>query len=272
MTHVPPTSAVGPERAFGRGELVLLGEFFYGSRLCRRGWFAVPAARRIPPGRRVTFFWRPRRKSPKKRASIPSSKWSQPCGCACDSRGGGWTGRGASSVDRGPEPSLLVVGARTASDRPDPVRWQGRRACSANRRAQATGRPKGPISVPSCPASSSGSGPRSTLLAPRPVHPPHRVAPAMHEARDSLELGIQALFFGDFLLGPQKKVTRPPGRIPGALPARQTTPDGEAANQGKLGHDERVHQDRRAAQGRQRNITCSPRTQALRTEHTTKDH
>ena len=29
----------------------------------------------------------------------------------------------------------------------------------------------------------------------------------------------------------QKKVTRPPGRNPGALPARPTTPDGEAANQ-----------------------------------------
>jgi hypothetical protein len=28
--------------------------------------------------------------------------------------------------------------------------------------------------------------------------------------------GVQALFFGDFLLGQQKKVTRPPGRNPAA--------------------------------------------------------
>jgi hypothetical protein len=27
---------------------------------------------------------------------------------------------------------------------------------------------------------------------------------------------VRALFFGDFLLGQQKKVTRPPGRNPGA--------------------------------------------------------
>jgi hypothetical protein len=30
---------------------------------------------------------------------------------------------------------------------------------------------------------------------------------------------VQRLFFGDFLLAPQKKVTRPPGRTPGNLPA-----------------------------------------------------
>ena len=103
----------------------------------------------------------------------------------------------------------------------------------ANRRTPVHGRPRGICSVPSCPASSGDSGPRSTLLAPRPVHPPPRVATAMHEARASLELGIQALFFGDFLLGLQKKVTRPPGRIPGALPARPTHPDGEATNRGE---------------------------------------
>ncbi len=77
----------------------------------------------------------------------------------------------------------------------------------------------------------------------------------MHEARASLELGIQALFFGDFLLGLQKKVTRPPGRIPGALPARQTHPDGEAANQTKARSDERIHPDRMAAKGRQLTFT-----------------
>jgi len=31
---------------------------------------------------------------------------------------------------------------------------------------------------------------------------------------------LEALFFGDFLLGQQKKVTRPPGRIPGAAPLK----------------------------------------------------
>jgi hypothetical protein len=30
-------------------------------------------------------------------------------------------------------------------------------------------------------------------------------------------LVFQALFFGDFLLGQQKKVTRQPGRLPGAV-------------------------------------------------------
>ena len=31
---------------------------------------------------------------------------------------------------------------------------------------------------------------------------------------------VQGLFFGDFLLAPQKKVTRPPGRTPGNAPSR----------------------------------------------------
>jgi hypothetical protein len=30
-------------------------------------------------------------------------------------------------------------------------------------------------------------------------------------------LAVQRLFFGDFLLAQQKKVTRPPGRIPGTV-------------------------------------------------------
>src|SRR6185295_480342 len=33
---------------------------------------------------------------------------------------------------------------------------------------------------------------------------------------------IEALFFGDFLLGQQKKVTRPPGRTPGKGLCQQT--------------------------------------------------
>jgi len=37
-------------------------------------------------------------------------------------------------------------------------------------------------------------------------------APLMAESRSS---AVQRLFFGDFLLAPQKKVTRPPGRTPG---------------------------------------------------------
>jgi hypothetical protein len=254
-----PTSAVGPVPPFGLGELVrldLASRWFSASPsgvVCRGG--SAPGFR---PGGRVTFFWRPRRKSPKKRAFKPSSKWSQPCGGACDSRGGGWIGRGASSVDWGPERSLLVVGGRTVSFRPEPVRGPGRRACGARfvpTGAPVHGRPRGPCSVPSCPASSGASGPRSTLLAPRPVHPPPRAATALHEARDSLELGLKALFFGDFLLGPQKKVTRPPGRIPGALPARQTTPDGAAENQRKARKDERVLHDRMATQSQQPTIT-----------------
>src|SRR5205085_7538204 len=36
----------------------------------------------------------------------------------------------------------------------------------------------------------------------------------------------KALFFGDFLLSQQKKVTRPPGRDPAAAPARQRNPAG----------------------------------------------
>jgi hypothetical protein len=35
---------------------------------------------------------------------------------------------------------------------------------------------------------------------------------------------VRALFFGDFLLGQQKKVTRPPGRIPGAAFPTATRP------------------------------------------------
>src|SRR6185369_5662868 len=35
---------------------------------------------------------------------------------------------------------------------------------------------------------------------------------------------IEALFFGDFLLGQQKKVTRPPGRTPGNGLRQQTKP------------------------------------------------
>ena len=143
---------------------------------------------------------------------MPSSKGSQPCGYPGDSRGGGWTGQGASSVERGPERLLLVVGGRTVSDRPDPVHWQGRGAFGTNWLAQVRGRPRGPISVPSCPASSSGSGPRSTLLAPRPVHPPPRESQAMPEARASSELGIQASSLVTFFWA-QKKVTRPPGGI-----------------------------------------------------------
>jgi hypothetical protein len=34
----------------------------------------------------------------------------------------------------------------------------------------------------------------------------------------------EALFFGDFLLGQQKKVTRLPGRNPGGLPPEASTP------------------------------------------------
>jgi len=33
--------------------------------------------------------------------------------------------------------------------------------------------------------------------------------------------GVQALFFGYFFMGQQKKVTRLPGRNPGAVPAMQ---------------------------------------------------
>lgn len=36
--------------------------------------------------------------------------------------------------------------------------------------------------------------------------------------------GVQALFFGDFLLCQQKKVTRLSGRNPDGLPARQSVP------------------------------------------------
>ncbi len=61
---------------------------------------------------------------------------------------------------------------------------------------------------------------------------------------------MEALFFGDFLLGPQKKVTRLPGRNTGGLPARPPHPDGEAANQKEARSDERVHHNRMAAQGR----------------------
>ena len=182
----------------------VLTEFYFGSRLRRgEGVGRAGSAPGFRPGGRVTFFWA-QKKVTKEEASMPSSKEAQVCGPALDSRGGGWTGQGASSVERGPERSLLVVGGRTVSDRPDPVRWQGRGDCGATSRAQVHDRPQGPISVPSCPASSGGSGPRSILLAPRPVHPPPRAAPAIHEARDSLELGIQALFFGDFLLGPEE--------------------------------------------------------------------
>ncbi|WP_421881128.1 hypothetical protein [Methylibium sp.] len=35
---------------------------------------------------------------------------------------------------------------------------------------------------------------------------------------DKMDGSRWALFFGDFLLSQQKKVTRPPGRIPGAVP------------------------------------------------------
>jgi hypothetical protein len=52
---------------------------------------------------------------------------------------------------------------------------------------------------------------------------------------------MEALFFGDFLLGLQKKVTRPPGRNPGALPARQTTPKSAAANKHEARSNERLH-------------------------------
>jgi hypothetical protein len=36
----------------------------------------------------------------------------------------------------------------------------------------------------------------------------------------SRSCAVQGLFFGDFLLAPQKKVTRPPGRTPGNAPSR----------------------------------------------------
>jgi len=42
--------------------------------------------------------------------------------------------------------------------------------------------------------------------------------------RDVWPNRIEALFFGDFLLGQQKKVTRPPGRIPGKGLRQQTKP------------------------------------------------
>ena len=38
------------------------------------------------------------------------------------------------------------------------------------------------------------------------------------QEKQRAECGFRVLFFGDFLLGPQKKVTRLPGRIPGGLP------------------------------------------------------
>ena len=247
MTPITLTSAVGPEQPFGRGELVRLDRVSPGFAaspsgvVCRAG--SAPGFR---PGGRVTFFWA-QKKVTKEEASMPSSKEAQPCGPALDSRGGGWTGRGASSVERGPERSLLVVGGRTGSFCPDPVRWQGRGACGATSRAQVHDRPQGPISVPSCPASSGGSGPRSTLLAPRPIHPPPRATPAMHEARESLELGIQALFFGDFLLGPEESYP-PAGRNPARCRHGQQPPTAKPRTKEKLGQDERVHHDRTAAQ------------------------
>ena len=134
-------SAVGPLPPFGRDELVRLDRVSPGfpaspsGVVCRAG--SAPGFR---PGGRVTFFWA-QKKVTKEEASMPSSKEAQPCGPALDSRGGGWTGQGASSVDRGPERSLLVVGGRTVSDHPDPVRCQGRGACGANSARRAGPRP-----------------------------------------------------------------------------------------------------------------------------------
>ena len=246
MNLVPSMSAVGTEPLFGRDELVRLDRVSL--------WFSASpsgvvgragSAPGFRPGGRVTFFWA-QKKVTKEEASMPSSKGSQPCGPALDARGGGWTGRGASSVERGPERLLLVVGGRTASDHPDPVRWQGRGACGDTRRAQVHDRPQGPISVPSCPASSSGSCPRSTLLVPRPIHPPPRESQAMPEARDSLELGIQALFFGDFLLGPEESYP-PAGRNPARCRHAKHPPTAKPRTQVKLGHCERAHRGRTTA-------------------------
>ncbi|HSV71792.1 MAG TPA: hypothetical protein VLI72_16920 [Methylibium sp.] len=44
---------------------------------------------------------------------------------------------------------------------------------------------------------------------------------------------VQALFFGDFLLSQQKKVTRPPGRIPGAAYQGQAALSASPAKEGR---------------------------------------
>ena len=59
---------------------------------------------------------------------------------------------------------------------------------------------------------------RAQRLASSPV-----LAPVFPPARRTwCSCAVQGLFFGDFLLAPQKKVTRPPGRTPGT--ALATTP------------------------------------------------
>src|SRR5213595_921376 len=45
----------------------------------------------------------------------------------------------------------------------------------------------------------------------------------------------KALFFGDFLLGHQKKVTRPPGRDPAAAPTRQKKPSRQRSKPPPIG-------------------------------------
>jgi hypothetical protein len=58
---------------------------------------------------------------------------------------------------------------------------------------------------------------RSGSLLPTP-----RSAVAMRSERVWCSCAVQGLFFGDFLLAPQKKVTRPPGRNPGTtLPTKK---------------------------------------------------
>jgi len=198
--------------------------FSAAARACEAAaWRLLPGVR---PGGRVTFFCWPRRKSPKKRASIRSGQTSL-----------------------GKEPT---TGCQSFGSTRSPARWRARfasprslpfaqchvaalvAACvrgAVNKRSVVR-RLRSTCGMRAQRAAPSTRERQRTWVRRRRAH--HR-AGKRFESNDwqpvvsSLRRGvwpnrIEALFFGDFLLSQQKKVTRPPGRTPGNSARRQPTP------------------------------------------------
>jgi hypothetical protein len=173
----------------------------------------------VPPGGGVTFFCCARRKSPKKRRST-ASRLSPATDIAREL-----------ALDSADEASRFALAAVLVTS---PTQPPSVRLTSAARRTHESNTKRRRRRVVASTALNGEPGVQRALnvvnarvLVPVPSGRRERSGSLLREsrvlffAREPLAharwLAVQRLFFGDFLLAQQKKVTRPPGRTPGTV-------------------------------------------------------
>jgi len=199
--------------ATARSVLLVGGECGAGSPARRRGNFLLRGQKKVTKEEALNRTPSPRRHEPRAKTANSVVHRRDPlrsrC-CPCHQHHSSHSGppnAGCTPCSREEHPNAASLGRRDHG------------AASTGASPQRRGIPGEPGVQPAL----SGVKWRGTVLVIRTAARAKRVASSRNESgcfRAPLVAGdrsyaVQGLFFGDFLLAPQKKVTRPPGRTPG---------------------------------------------------------